>query len=205
MKSLRIELITDAIPGSGEGLAGVIDTDISYDEFGLPFIPAKRIKGILRESSRDLEDAGALSQQGLTQKIFGEKGKRVGTDFKISDGRLDNYTEIRKFLQYASSNKKVSHIFNREAVLGFYTYTRSQTTIDKDGVAKEDTLRTFRILRKGLTFKFDIEYPLEYEADITKICKVSRRFGISRTRGTGEFALSIDPYENAEPKLSDYS
>ena len=39
---IEMELLSDAIPGSGEGLAGIIDSDITYNEFGIPYIPAKR-------------------------------------------------------------------------------------------------------------------------------------------------------------------
>ena len=46
---IEMKLLSDAIPGSGEGLAGIIDADITYDEYGIPYIPAKRIKGILKD------------------------------------------------------------------------------------------------------------------------------------------------------------
>ncbi len=205
---IKMELLSDAIPGSGEGTAGLVDTDIAHDEFGLPFIPAKRIKGILRESARDLEDVNILPQ-GRIEELFGKRGEKIGTAFKISDGHLEDHSELRQFLQFCSKtkDKDLSRIFNREAVLSFYTYTRSQTSIDAEkGTAQNDTLRTFRVLKKGLKFAFDTEFPAEWEADMDKICKVTRKFGISRTRGTGELCLTIDKsnhVQNADKIESD--
>jgi len=194
---IKMKLLSDAIPGSGEGTAGLVDTDISHDEFGLPIIPAKRIKGILRESSRDLEDANVFAQ-GKTPEIFGTRGNKIGTEFKISDGYLENYSELKNFLQFCSADKQLPRIFNREAVLNFYTYTRSQTGINENGVAQDDTLRTFRVLRKGLVFYFDTEYPMGWESDIETICKVTCKFGISRTRGTGELLLTMDKSKQSQ-------
>lgn len=46
MKSytIEIQLISDAIIGSGEGFGSLIDTDIVFDGLGVPIIPARRIR-----------------------------------------------------------------------------------------------------------------------------------------------------------------
>ncbi len=186
---IGMELLSDAIPGSGEGKAGIVDMDIAHDEYGLPLIPAKRIKGILRESSKELEDSG-IFDLSHTENIFGKSGAQTGTDFKISDGYPENYFEFRKLLEFCKTNNNLASVFNREAVLSFFTYIRSQTTME-NGVAKEDTLRSFRVLKKGLSFEFDVECPDKWKSHIEKICKVTRKFGISRTRGMGEISLKF--------------
>lgn len=188
---IEMTLLSDSIPGSGEGIAGIIDSDIIYDEFGIPFIPAKRIKGILKESARDLLDVGKLPQTQI-DKLFGVRGSEKGTYFKISDGYVSDYDTIRVFLKVVNNNyKKAAALFNPEAVLDYFSYTRSQTTINEDGVAQEDTLRTFRILKRGLTFSFDVVCPAEHKIDLTRICKVTRSFGTSRTRGAGAIKLEL--------------
>ena len=47
---LRITLLSDAGPGTGEGRAGAIDREVPHDNFGLPVLPGRRLKGLLRES-----------------------------------------------------------------------------------------------------------------------------------------------------------
>jgi len=195
---LIMELKSDALPGSGEGLTGIIDTDINYDDYGIPYIPAKRVKGILKESAEELKDAMDLSGVDILSTevgtIFGEPGNEKGTELKISDGRLDNYELMKKLLHFTGTDKKdgLSHVFNKEIILDHFTYLRSQTTIEEHGAAKENSLRTFRVLKKGTRFHFDVELPGKYHEDLKKICGVTRRFGISRTRGLGDIKLSVD-------------
>ena len=51
-----IQLISDLVPGSGQGWANIIDSDIVYDQYGFPYIPARRIKGLIKESALELEE-----------------------------------------------------------------------------------------------------------------------------------------------------
>ncbi|MDR2940153.1 MAG: hypothetical protein LBV08_07530, partial [Clostridiales bacterium] len=53
-KVIRVELISDLCPASGNGFAGVVDTDVCFDGLGLPYIPGKRLKGCLRECGLDI-------------------------------------------------------------------------------------------------------------------------------------------------------
>ena len=187
---LKLELLSDAVPGSGEGLAGVIDTEIAQDECGLPYIPGKRIKGILRESAKELKDIGEIKSD--IKAIFGKEGEKWGSDFKISDGYLENYEGLRNFLTYCSMDSELKQIFNRQAVLDFFTYTRTQTAIERETeVAEEKSLRTLRVLKKGLNFYFDVHCKDEYIEDLEKICKVTRNFGLRRTRGLGEIKFEL--------------
>lgn len=200
---IEMMLLSDAIPGSGEGIAGIIDSDIVYDEFGIPYIPAKRIKGILRESARDLLDVGKLSKAQI-DALFGVRGDDKGTDLKISDGFIADYKDVRGFLKAVKHNyTKAYSLLNQEAVLGYYSYTRSQTTIGGNGTAEEDTLRTFRILKRGLAFSFDVVCPENFKADLGLICRITRSFGTSRTRGTGAIKLELkDETPNAAEEIN---
>ena len=72
MIQLELTLLSDALPGAGEFVGGYVDRDIIYDLFGLPYIPSKRMKGILKNSARDLEDCGLLRNN--LNEIFGNPG-----------------------------------------------------------------------------------------------------------------------------------
>ena len=59
----------------GSGAADVnLDADIIHDEFGLPYFPAKRFKGLLYESAVELEEmfelAGMPLDETLVEDIF---------------------------------------------------------------------------------------------------------------------------------------
>lgn len=192
---LKLNLLSDAVPGNGEGLAGIIDTDICYDEYGLPFIPAKRVKGILRESAQDLADYHKATAAQIGS-MFGNSGTKTGTDLKIGNGFLEGYQGLRAFLAEASLRPGYQQLFNAQAVLQCFAYTRSQTALE-NGIAQDKSLRTLRILKRGLTFVFDVEMPDNMRALLEDACKVTRRFGLNRTRGVGEIKMEITDFSAA--------
>jgi len=52
MPAIRMTLESDLCAASGSGFSHTIDTDIVYDRYGLPCIPARRIKGCLRDVAK---------------------------------------------------------------------------------------------------------------------------------------------------------
>ena len=53
---IKIILKSDTLIGSGEGFGSIIDTDVVFDDLGIPYIPAKRVKGIMLESAEELNE-----------------------------------------------------------------------------------------------------------------------------------------------------
>ena len=50
---IKIELLSDLCVSDGGVYNSSLDTDICYDAYGFPFIPAKRLKGCLRECAQE--------------------------------------------------------------------------------------------------------------------------------------------------------
>lgn len=73
---IKIELLSDMCVSDGGIYNSAIDTDICYDEYGFPYIPAKRLKGCLRECALELKDWGM--QIGV-QEMFGTQGMMIRT------------------------------------------------------------------------------------------------------------------------------
>jgi len=44
---MKIVLKSDATFGRGDGVTGLVDTEVMYDELGLPYLGGRAIKGIL--------------------------------------------------------------------------------------------------------------------------------------------------------------
>lgn len=188
---LKIKLLSDSMAGSGEGIPGIVDGDIQYDEFGIPHISSKRIKGILRESAQEILDIGRTTEEEI-RAIFGVSGEFHDYSLKLSNGYLQNNNLFREFLKSAR-DQNISNFFSPSLVLEYYTYLRTQTSVDrKTGSAKENSLRTMRVLRKGLEFYFEIEFPTEHQDLMENICRVTRRFGMNRTRGLGEIQVDLE-------------
>ncbi|MGH2768963.1 MAG: RAMP superfamily CRISPR-associated protein, partial [Actinomycetota bacterium] len=47
---IEVGLLSDATFSFGEGAAGEVDVEIAHDEYGLPFLPGRTLRGLLRES-----------------------------------------------------------------------------------------------------------------------------------------------------------
>lgn len=199
---IRLTLLSDTLSGSGEGMAGVIDTDSTFDEYGFPFIPAKRIKGILKESA--LEYREAINNADLSEKIealFGKSGSNFTKSLKLTNGYLENYAELKDLmaricaLKETERNKYLAY-FNPENIRRQYSCSRIQTTIErKTKTAKDDTLRQFRVLKNGLSFLFDLNFSRKPDKDEIELletaCKVTRHMGLARTRGMGDVRLEL--------------
>lgn len=55
MEYLKIVLQSDLCAGNGESIGNTIDTDVCMDAAGLPYIPARRLKGCLKQAAFDIE------------------------------------------------------------------------------------------------------------------------------------------------------
>jgi len=143
-KTIRMELKSDLCPSSGDGFAGFVDTDVCFDDFGLPYIPSKRLKGCLRECGLDIVSVDA-SYESDFDKLFGETGKLVPGALIIGNGRLENYDEIIRSLGSA----------HRSELAEVYTSVISRTKME-DGKFAQGTLRTIRFLNKKQKYEFPV-------------------------------------------------
>lgn len=205
MKTIKITLLSDLCCYSGEVYNSTVDIDCVYDKYGIPYIPAKRIKGCVREAALELTDIriANLEQKNIckeeletkTKKIkdmysevFGEKGDKSSI-FSLSNARINNYHEVVNEI----NNFKNKDLCEQQKVLNLFTYTRTQTTIDEEtGSAKENSLRTMRVVKKGLEFYADLGCKdNKYDDYIEEAVGMVKHMGLSRTRGLGLVKLEI--------------
>ncbi len=182
---IKIELLSDLCSYSGETYNTTVDNDVVHDEYGLPYIPAKRIKGCIREAGLELRELGLIEHY---DEIFGDKGNRPSC-FTLSNAVLEN----RDSLISALKNFKEKSIVDPSKVLDEYAYTRTQTRVDyKTGVAVDNSLRTIRVVKKGLVFFADLNIKDETYLDEFKKCVcLVKHMGVSRTRGLGLVKLNV--------------
>ena len=208
---LKIELLSDLCVSDGGIYNSALDIDICQDAYGFPYIPAKRIKGCLRESALELADWGENVDIG---KLFGDKGDRKNAGIlRISDAVLLDSVENR-----AEIDASNSVIYHKQNILNQYSYVRTQTSIDNEtGVAKPTSLRTMRVAKKGLVFEAklrvedinetanecddaevqanDTMTSKEWKSVLDLICANLTHMGNSRTRGLGEVRVTLSDGE----------
>ena len=88
---IKIELLSDLCTCSGETYNSMVDMDVVYDENGIPYIPAKRLKGCVRESALEMQELGIITAEEY-EKIFGREGN-VRSAFSLSNAYILGFDE----------------------------------------------------------------------------------------------------------------
>jgi CRISPR-associated protein Csx10 len=195
---LRLELLSDTLIGSGEGWGASIDRDVVFDDTGLPYIPARRVKGCLRESAIEVVEMFEMSGIDTASSedikmLFGKPGQDQLCMLSFSNCYFKDYASNRKWLEWLI--KKYPDFFSKEIILNTFSITRQQTAIDSNGIAKDHSLRTSRVLTKGNAFFGEIEIPNEIEERLLSFLALTvrnlRYMGTNRNRGFGSIKCSL--------------
>lgn len=202
--TLKITLNSDSLIASGEGYGSVIDSDIVFDELGIPYIPAKRIKGCLRDSLQEIAKifcSSTIDKELALDKLFGNNNKSLNSLANFSNLKIKDYENNSKWLNYIQN--EFSEYVSSSIVTSFFTDIRQQTCIADDGVSQDHSLRTSRVLKKGLEFEGKIEITSDDTVILDSLllaCVNLRKIGSNRTRGFGEISCEI--YDNKDKELS---
>ena len=174
-----------------------VDTDIVHDHLGLPYFPARRFKGLLYESA--LETAEMMEMSGLgiinTQMVEELFRHRAGSPagLIIRDFHLRDYDELAH--QWSCLQKDFAQVIRPEDVLSAYTSLRTQTALEENGVAKDSSLRTIRVLDLS-EVKFVGEIILQggdkYKQVLAFALQNLTSAGGHRHRGFGKIACSME-------------
>ena len=190
--TLRIELLSDATFGRGDGVAGVVDQEIDHDESGFPFIGGKALKGLLAEESRNL--VRLLSSSGNEHRsLFGHAGAGTTTQALHSQScmHVDNAV-VPEWLRAAVTSGDPSPTEVLEAM----TYIRRLTSVDQQtGAPRAETLRSQRVVLRTLVFHSVLRFRRDPEpreqAWLAGCALAVRRGGARRNRGRGRLAISL--------------
>lgn len=188
---LEITLLSDLCVSDGSNYASMLDVDICYDSYGFPYIPARRIKGCLKECALELKDWG---KDISIEEIFGKEGSQ-GAKVRIGNAYIQGYKSMK---EQAEKNK--DHIlFHPQNVLNQFSYVRTQVSLNSEtGVPEPGSFQSMRVINKGLVFEADIIIDECYKADFEVCCHVLTGIGLARTRGLGEVSVKLVEMAKAE-------
>lgn len=197
LNSLHIELLSDATFARGEGTAGEVDTDVEHDEFGIPFIGGKTVRGLLRDSwlsmrpqFGDLRDAG--------DRVFGPT-RRFDEKcvLRIGDALLEK--ESRDWLLAAATREPADERLSPATLLAACTDIRYQTAEDRaTGAPAAVTLRSSRVLLRSLAFEAPLSWLNGYTPNsddlgiLAMAALATRHGGLLRNRGRGHVKITLD-------------
>lgn len=201
---LRIDLLSDTTFGRGDGVAGLVDVEVQHDEYGLPFLGGRTLKGLLTAASAELlfalRSAGAPgldTWEACAKTLFGEPGSREedGGNLHVGDAHLPD--DLRTVIAWQAARPNPP--LKREQVLESLTALRRQTAMDVEtGAPKENTLRTVRVILRDTPFAARLDLLAtggltedELLAYLAACAKAFRRAGTERNRGRGKLAASL--------------
>lgn len=194
----KIKFFTDWHCGSGLAAGADVDALVIKDDKGIPYIPGKTVKGLLREA---VEDILAFRYNAK------ENGKEKATELFIDTfGYYDGVTEEtgaplqraemmrgKAFFTNAELPEAERRFIESENLQRFMCRPISSTAIDENGVAKEHSLRKMEVtvpcalegkilgLPDDALFQELIKYAMSY----------IKRMGQNRNRGLGRCSFSI--------------
>lgn len=191
---LKIELMSDLCAGSGYSYAGVIDSDVSYDAYGIPMIPARRIKGLMREAAR-------LVCPEAAEALFGKAGDRGVRGIVLENAYIEDYEAVTEELRkLRESGSREAEYLSPQNILKRYTAVRRQTKLWEDSkTVQENTLRYIRVVgqydprkeREALCFYARVRFDGSRRRELERIVKAVRNMGLGRNRGLGSVRLSL--------------
>lgn len=192
---LRIELLSDATFSRGEGTAGVVDTEVEHDEFGVPFIGGKTIRGLLRDSWLSMHRYFSELNDAAERVLGRSQALDESCKLRIGDALLP--ASIREAARNAV--ERGEYPLSSAAVLGGFTSIRYQTAEDRaTGAPETTTLRSSRVVLRGFLFDAPLSWldgyqPNEQDLRLLALCTLATRHGgLLRNRGRGHIRVTID-------------
>jgi len=192
--NFKLKILSYTLAGSGESEV-LIDNDLVFDNLGIPYIPGRRIKGLLKESALEVLEMLGIDDSSLIDSLFGASGFIKGK-LKIPNFYISNYLIISKSIKsLIDKNKGYQILLSNSHLIKYFTEIRQQTAIDEKGIAKEHSLRTYRVLKPGIFFESKVEDKdfSEREKALFYISALNlRRIGTRRNRGFGKVKCKTD-------------
>lgn len=211
--TLKIELFGPWRSGTGRGRGAHVDAEALRDSLGLPMLPGKQLKGLIRHALETgaalgggwgfaladqlcgFGDASSLDARGREGVTREDDGQRNVSRFETTQGALAISSarlapHLRAYFAALLSHEGTKTRAHREASALFYA--QRQTKIDERGLVEPGTLRTIEVC-VPLTLYAHVQGALsaEQRRDLEQSLKLIRAVGSNTTRGLGRAQLTL--------------
>jgi CRISPR/Cas system CSM-associated protein Csm3 (group 7 of RAMP superfamily) len=177
----KITFLSDWHVGSGLGAGAETDAEILKNIDGLPYIPGKTIKGLIKDACNDIADINeAKISKDVMTEIF---GNYVGNSDKSESGSA--------FFGNATICIDESNEIIENNLQDFLFKNISSTAInEKTGIASSKSLRSMEVCMP-IILQGSIEIDEKHQEVIKLASKWVRHIGVNRNRGLGRCTISI--------------
>ncbi|MDX9708195.1 MAG: RAMP superfamily CRISPR-associated protein [Trichloromonas sp.] len=182
---LKFEFLSPWLMGSGFGEGAHLDAVPVKSPNGLPYIPGKSVKGLLREAVQLAEELGRVPEE-TTLRLFGSRDKNLSR-YETSEGSLRFSSAVLEpgMETWAGAN--------RQAVPQLFI-ALAATRIDTNGLAHDKTLRKIEAaLPVSLTA--ELAGPSDdtsWQDHLRLALPLLRQAGSHRHRGLGRVSVHIE-------------
>lgn len=185
-----IKFHTDWHCGSGLAAGADVDALVVKDKDGLPFVPGKTMKGLVREAIEEMGLINGSFNENLFIQAFGNSEDR-NADPKLM-GKSEDYDFLQKgetfFTNAELSEDEHRAIVSNNAARFIYR-SISSTAIDNEGIAVDHSLRKMEVV-VPCTLHGEIKNVPDNMADeVLDALRYIKRLGQNRNRGLGRCTI----------------
>ena len=164
--------------GSGQSAGADVDALVVKDATGLPYVPGRTVKGLLRDAAETLVRYGEGSAE-MVEKVFG-----------CFDGS-DHAVQASAFFSDATLSEALRSRMDATLADQFYRSVTS-TEIDAEGIANDKSLRKMEVVIP-CTLRGTILHLPEDGVDLVKKASLYvKRIGTGRHHGLGRCRFSME-------------
>lgn len=184
---IQINMLTEWLIGGERDRSSWADVAQVRDRFGLPYIPGRSLRGLLRDASHTLCMSSSAMHKDTHVKLFGAEG--IPGELRVGNAYLPDVVR-NQCLQYKE----------QELELRDFVTLVAATAIDPEsGSAKKHSLRFTEVAIPGLQLEASISLPESYLIAMATICAMVRCLGANRYRGLGRCYLKLCHDSNPQP------
>lgn len=198
--ALHLQLLSDTTFSRGEGTAGVVDTEVEHDEFGMPFVGGRTVRGLLRDSWLSMGEYFPKLASAAARVLGRSQAVDESCCLRIGDAGLP--PAVRKVIRAAVDPKVDPQRDKRLTpgqILAGFTSIRHQTAEDRStGAPARSTLRSSRVVLRGFVFESRLTWldgaePSDADLQVLALSALATRHGgLLRNRGRGHLCITFD-------------
>ncbi|MFW5983039.1 MAG: RAMP superfamily CRISPR-associated protein [bacterium] len=177
----QIEFLSDWHVGSGLDAGAKADNLVLKDDDGLPFIPGKTIKGLLKDALYEMAEVNQIDSNHLYKLMGKDANEKENIPSEKGNAYFSNASLPETERKDLINNNLQEHLYR----------TISSTRINDKGVADRGSLRTMEVCMP-VVLEGEIEYKnSEHKAILEIALKWTRHLGVNRNRGLGRCIFTL--------------
>ena len=178
---VHMQLESDTIFGNGMSMPGGEDICIQTDLQGFPFLKGSTLKGIFREELINLLSWMKMPEEeaiDMVRNLMGESGADDTSSRKLVFSDLKMHPDVIERIEREEG-------ITSQEIIEMLTYLRTFTELE-DGIAKGESLRTARCIKKGLNFYGTCTCAKDDVEIVQEVLRLIKWAGSMRSRGFGK-------------------